>query len=654
MCGIAGIFNFHGGADLQLPHVVRMTKAMRHRGPDDEGYITVRANGEVQHFFGEDSPATVRARFGNAGAVSSALDAQSVLVMGHRRLSILDVSPAGHQPMTDPTGRYWIVFNGEIYNFKDVRSELEVLGHRFRTASDTEVILVAYSQWQQDCLRRFNGDFAFALWDTHQKALFCARDRIGVKPFYYILNQERFLFGSDIKTLIASGLYQPEPDPQGLYLAMAFGIAPRPITAFKQIRALKQAHWMRLHADGRIEKDRYWRIPVGSQTHGMTEADAVELLEEQLQRAVSRRLVADVPVGTFMSGGVDSTTVSAIAARQHPGIKAFTLGYQNDVPELDEVRQAEATARMHPMQHIIKRINPDESLQDLRAWIDGYEEPFHSLAANHVISRLVKENQVTVVLNGLGGDELLAGYSHSRFHRIPRMPWLDILTKHADRIPSKKIATVLRLIGARSSDRLHTLLFRKTSDLELHKLFKPAFCPVQETPDLLHDLYAQDLEFTDALEAISYMDLMNYIGNHHVHRVDQFTMAHSIEGRFPFLDHELVEAAFRIPSNLKICNGKQKYVLRRVAEKHIAPQCLAMKKKGFGLPLKQWMQGPLKPLVNRSLDNLQMRTEVDAGVVSAWYNEYKAGRLPPGRIWHLVALELWFEHFMDPGASAVG
>lgn len=649
MCGIAGIFNFHGSADFQSPHVVRMAKAMKHRGPDDEGFIAVDMDGAVKHFFGEDSSIAVRSSFSSPRLISSALDSKSTLFMGHRRLSILDISPAGHQPMRDPTSRYWIVFNGEIFNFIALRAELEVLGHRFQTSSDTEVILAAYSQWRENCLKRFNGDFAFAIWDIQEQSLFCARDRIGIKPFYYILDERRFIFGSDIKTLIASGLHRPEPDSQGLYLAMAFGIAPRPITAFKGIRALEQAHWIRLHRDGRIEKERYWHIPIGSQERNMPEADAIELLEEHIRRAVALRLVADVPIGTFMSGGIDSTTISAIAARQHPGIKAFTLGYQNDAPEMDEVSQAKATASMHPMQHIIKQVNPEESLQDLRTWVEGYEEPFYSLAANHVLSKVVNENKVTVVLNGLGGDELFAGYDHYRFHLVPRLSWLHPLTRRADKIANRKVATLLRLVGAQSADRLHSLLFRKTSDVELHQLLKPSFHPVQETPDLLHNLYAKDLEFSDTLEAMSYMDLVNYIGNHHVHRIDQFTMAYSIEGRFPFLDHELIEAVYRIPSSLKMHYGKQKYILRRVAEKYIAPECLSMKKKGFSLPLKQWMQGPLKPLVNISLDSLRKRIEVESDVVTAWQKAYAHDRVSSARIWHLVALELWFEHFIDPG-----
>jgi asparagine synthase (glutamine-hydrolysing) len=518
MCGIAGIYSFNYKNERQLPHIIAMTRAMKHRGPDDEGYILLDGNNRIHNLIGNDSPAIVINKFPDAKVAEPTLHITSSMVLGHRRLSIQDLSAAGHQPMQDSSGRYWIVFNGEIYNFKEIRSQLKRIGHQFITNSDTEVILAAYSQWKENCLLRFNGDFAFALWDRNDGTLFCARDRIGIKPFYYNLTEKAFTFASDIKTLIASGLYKPEPDAQGLYLAMAFGIAPRPITAFKGILALEQAHWMRLHPDGRLEKHRYWQVPFGTQEHKMKEADAVELLEDELKRAVGRRLLADVPIGTFMSGGIDSTTISALAAQQHPGIKAFTLGFQKDAPELDEVSEAQATARMHPMRHIIEYIDSGEVLTDLSKWMLGYEEPFYGLAANYVITKTVKKHGISVVLNGLGGDELFAGYSYYKYHQIPRMPWLGSLyTNIQDLIPSQKVANIMELLSAQTPDRLHTILFRHLEDKLLRQLFSPSFGVQFDTLEIIHNLYAKDLKFVDTIEALSYMDLMNCIGNHHVH-----------------------------------------------------------------------------------------------------------------------------------------
>ena len=435
---------------------------------------------------------------------------------------------------------------------------------------------------------------------------------------------------------------------------MAFGIAPRPITAFKGVRALEQAHWIKLHRGGGLDKRRYWQIPVGTQDASLSETDAVDLLDEQLTHAVRRRLVADVPVGTFMSGGIDSTTISAIAAQLHPGIKAFTLGYEEDVPEMDEVPQARATAKMYPMQHIVEKVGRETVLDDLKVMTSCYEEPFFSISSNHEISRLVSRNQVTVVLNGLGGDELFAGYGYYRFARFTRIPGLSSIARFLESFSSHKSTRALSMLGAKSLDRRHTLLFRRMTDGQLHRLLDSAFHPSSDTPELLHDLYAEGVEFSDGIEAFSYMDMLNYLGNHHVHRVDQFTMAFSIEGRFPFLDHEFVEAAYRIPSRLKLQRGMQKYVLRRVAERYIAAECLSMKKKGFGMPLGQWMDGPLRPIVDSCLTRLLERPEVHPATISNWRKEYSERRLPPTLVWHLVALELWFERFIDGAGIDVG
>jgi asparagine synthase (glutamine-hydrolysing) len=648
MCGIAGILNFNDTADIQLPHVISMANAMNMRGPDDEGYVLFNSDRPPLRLFGEDTPSQVREAYPDLRPAHDSQGLASVVALGHRRLSIVDLSPGGHQPMSSASGRYWIVYNGEIYNYLDLRQELKSLGHHFRTESDTEVILAAYTEWKENCLGRFNGDFALALWDSQERSLFCARDRIGIKPFYYITEGSRFIFASDIKTLIASGLYSPAPDPQGLYLALAFGIAPRPITAFRGILALQQAHWMRVHNGGRIEIQRYWHIPVGTQDPRMTEADARELLEEQLQCAVRRRLTADVPVGTFMSGGIDSTTVSAMAAQMHPGIKAFTLGFKDNVPELDEVPQAVATARMHPMQHVVHYVDPNDSLKDIHNWVDGYEEPYYSGSSTYELSRVVQRNGVRVVLNGLGGDELFSGYSYYRYHDFPlNILFHKVATSIPDWILPRGANRILKPFRARTHDELHTVLSMQMSDNELRQLLIDDFHPSLDTPRLLHNLYSDHGEFYDGNEAISYMDLMNYIGNHQVHRIDQFTMAFSIEGRFPFLDHKLIEATFRIPTKFKIQSHKQKYLLRQVAAKYIAPECLTMKKKGFGMPISLWMDGPLSTLVAGSLLSLQGRREVRASTVRNWIKKYEAKQIAYSKIWHLVNLDLWFKRFMS-------
>lgn len=647
MCGIAGIIALSPGLEVPLRPALRMGRSMRARGPDDEGWVVVDRAGSVRQFVGVDSPLAVRRSGGGAMEDAEGSNARGVVVLAHRRLSIVDLSAAGHQPMRDVEGRHWIVFNGEIYNFRELRSELEALGERFISGTDTEVILAAYRRWNEACLQRLNGDFAFAIWDADDGSLFCARDRLGIKPFHFVRTPNLFMFASDVKALLASGLHAPEPDPEGLYLSMMFGMAPRPLTAFRGIRALEQSCWMRIHLDGRMGHGRYWRIPVGSQEVRMPLDQAVALVEDRLVRAVRRRLEADVPVGTFMSGGIDSTTVTAIAADLRPGIKAFTLGYRDCSQEFEEVAEAAETARLWPIDHVVERVDPAEVLGELESWVDGYEEPFYDLAANHVISRVVKRHGVKVVLNGLGGDELFGGYDAYRLphwvgRRVPRP-----LVFFADVAASLAGSARIRLALAASPDRAHSLAFAKWSEPDLRAILHPRWHLPVSAADFLHALYAKDLHFEDNIEAFSYMDLMNYVGNHHVHRVDQFTMACSIEGRFPMLDHELIEAAFRIPSRWKVGAGEQKLVLRRVAAHRIAAPSLAMRKKGFSLPLAAWIKGPLAPLVQRTLDRLQQRDLVRPGVVGACFDAHQRGQLPAQRLWHLVSLELWLERFMD-------
>ncbi len=652
MCGIAGVLCLdHSEAHL-TQHVSAMTRQMHHRGPDSEGYALIRSSGHVHTYRGDDTPAAHDdgvTQFGYPDAhIASAKDTPSILALGHRRLSIIDLSSHGHQPMCTPDRRYWVIFNGEIYNHREIATELNKLGIALHGHSDTEVLLNAYACWGPGCLERFNGMFAFAIWDNEKKQLFCARDRVGIKPFYFTFRDNYFIFASDIKTIIASRLYDARPDPEGLYLAMTFGMAPRPKTAFKDIEALKQAHWMLIDARGRVQTRRYWSIPVCTQDHTMSETDTIELLEEQLSASIQRRLIADVPVGTFMSGGIDSTTIAAIASGHHPGIKAITLAFEDAAPELDEVSQAAATARMHNMQHIVHRVDPDVALDDLDLWIDGYEEPCYTVSANHVISGVVKKHGIKVILNGLGGDELFAGY-----HWYRKIAYWNTARKL--RSVLQPLSPALRgrwLILARASrissaDRFHSFMFSRFSTQEIRALFGISASCDWDSIETVHQLYADGVEFEDDIEAVSYMDLMNYIGNHHVHRTDQFTMMHSIEGRFPFLDHELIEAAFRIPSKFKLKGNIQKYVLRQVAKQHIAPECLSMKKKGFSLPLRQWVNGPLENLVARKLSLLKNRDTVCADTITTWEAEYKRGTRRASKIWHLAALEMWYERFID-------
>ncbi len=608
----------------------------------------------ITPLWGEDTVLDEQLRrlpYAPTAPVESACGESSHLCLGHRRLSIVDLSSAGHQPMCDGSGRYWIIYNGEIYNYREIARELKASGHTFNDHSDTAVLLHAYMAWGEDCLSRLNGMFAFAIYDHRRREVFLARDRIGIKPLYYTIQNDQFIFGSDIKTLLASGLYSPRINWEGLWCNLTLSTAPRPLTVFQDVYALPQAHWMKIRLDdGRIVKQRYWEIPIGTQDRGMREEEAVEWLEQELKRSIRYRLIADVEVGTFMSGGIDSTTVSAIASELQPGIKAFTLAFE-DLPEFDELQQAEATARMHRMEHIVKIIRAEEVIAHLEEMVLGYEEPFRSLSPNYMIARLVAEHGIKVVLNGLGGDELFAGYPWFRWvtpwNRLRRMAFfLRLLPNHLH----PRLEKLKALIGASTIEAFYLAAHGSFEDAEKRRLFQNSgeLCTLSTFSRCYQP---SGKRFADLIEAISYYDLMSYIGNHHVYRIDQFTMAFSIEGRLPYLDHHLVELAFRIPSRYKIRNGEQKYVLRKVARKYIAPGCLTMQKKGFRLPIQHWMQTEFRELVEDSLARLKRRNIFNNAEIDRLYRYYRKYDGPRNqtykKIWQLVMLELWFQKIMD-------
>jgi asparagine synthase (glutamine-hydrolysing) len=649
MCGIAGIIRMAPGKELLSPAINRMTNQMKRRGPDDEGYLLVDlAAQKIQPYYGNDTAveAAHSRRVPPEPHIKSAYGTQSHIAFGHRRLNIIDLSFDGHQPMASPDGTCWLIFNGEIYNYKEIRRQLKQCGHSFISQSDTEVVLAAYLEWGMKGLQRMNGMFAFAIYDQRESAVYLVRDRIGIKPLYYTRQKDNLIFASDIKTIISSGLYTPAMDLEGLWHNLSFSITPRPMTLFSDVYALPQAHWMRIDLKSfNVSQHRYWQVPIGTQDHGMSEADAVEQLQQHLTRSIQYRLTADVEVGTFMSGGIDSTTISAIASGLHPGINAFTLAFSKEVPEYDETDQAVETALMHPMNHILEKVDPVLLLADINDMVISYEEPIATLAPNHLISRCVSRHGIVVVLNGLGGDELFAGYDH--YLAVRDWKWKRAAAMFfPSSMPHHHRYRRLKTIGQYYAD-----WFSNFREHDKKRLFPNGveFDSLTHLDRLYEPVHGR---FSDNIEALSYYDLLSYIGNHHVYRLDQFTMRFSLEGRFPFLDHELVEFAFRIPNRYKINQKVQKLVLRKVAEKFIAPSCLSMPKRGFGLPVGRWMKEQLGTLTEISLEQLKDRGIFNADEIDRLYTEFQQGSpLLYKKVWHLVMIELWHQYFIDDPKS---
>jgi asparagine synthase (glutamine-hydrolysing) len=650
MCGIAGIFTFKKNLDI-LSNINLMATNMSHRGPDDEGFVFFTDDKDRFFVFGgNDTPESVyqnKLLFSPKKKYKGNIPKNSFLAFAHRRLAIQDLSSAGHQPMSTEDGRFWITYNGEIYNFKEIRKKLEYEGEVFFSNSDTEVILKAYRRWGIDCLEMFNGMWAFVIWDTVKKELLCCRDRIGIKPFYYYLTRDFFVFASEIRGIITTNLYNPQPDWHALYHAMSFCVAPRPTTCFRDIRSLEQAHWMKIDCSGKVRKARFWAPPLGKIDKSKSEKDWIVFIEEHIKNAVKRRLIADVPVATFMSGGVDSTTMSALASLQSDMITAFTLGFQDKVEEVDELEQARAVALRYP--NIIHReviTKAEIVLTKIKEITRCNEEPFLTLDPTYILSKALHEMGIKVVLNGLGADELFFGYGHQKIVRC--WQYLRFIRNIFALLSNFECQYSKYFYYFSSSNVIecYIKIFSIFREEEKKKLFLCTEAKSYNSYKYFSQLYQLDsLEFTDNFECLTYLELLDYIGNYHVFRNDQFSMLFSLETRFPYLDHKLVEAVFQMPSSLKIKEKQNKYILRKIAKKYIPGECLEMRKKGFGMPMDFWMSSKIKSFVEAKIASLKDRGIFNAKAIDDILTRFYQNKDDYKKLWYLVSIELWLEEF---------
>lgn len=660
MCGIAGIVNLDPGresGDRLLGRVCAMARAMRRRGPDGEGYALFGA-GPAVALAGERTP---------PGAVDSGLpmaargraprdwglaEGTPLCALAHRRLSVLDLSAAGHQPMCTEDRRFWIAYNGEVYNHLDLRAELEAAGERFFSDTDTETVLRAFVRWGPECVQRFVGMWAFAVWDDAGKNLFLCRDRLGIKPLFVWEDGARLAFASDVKTLLASGLIEPRPDWEGVYHGISLRCAPRPTTCFAGVRSLPQAGWMRVAPGGPRSSGVYWTLPEPGFRDGLSLETAAAEVREIFEDAVARRMVADVPVGVFMSGGVDSTGVASLAAARGEDVRAFTLDYEG-APELDETAQARQAAERWNMRHTVSRVRAESALDHISEMVRCFEEPFHILSPDYMVCAEAARGGVTVVLNGLGGDELFCGYGRERMAALWRA--LRLGAPLAGLLPRRGRAGALReLMSLRGLADLYVFSFSIATEAAKRRLMPQAASRGWDSYETFRALYGLEAEpWADDVDGLCRMDILNYIGNHHTYRTDQFTMHFSLEGRLPLLDHRLVELACAIPGPLRASGGVGKRVLREALRGTIPDACLGMPKKGFTMPMARWLRGPLQGMAEDCLRALCARGPVDGREAMGLWADFQGGGGDARLVWHLVHLELWLREFFDgpvPGA----
>ncbi len=633
MCGICGKITNDREAPVEERLVRSMAETLDHRGPDDMGTLTGPGFG-----------------------------------LGHSRLSIIDLSDRARQPLSSEDGTVHLVFNGEIYNFLELRVELEEKGHRFRSRTDAEVVLHLFEDHGPGCLDRLRGMFAFAVYDEAKHRLFAARDRIGKKPLVYSFDGKELLFGSEIKALLKDPSIKPEPDPEAIHHYLSYQYVPAPWTAFAGIKKLPAGHWL-MFESGRLEVRRYWKLsfaeplPVGGDEG---EEEIAGALREKLEEAVRIRLVSDVPIGAFLSGGVDSSAVVAMMRQRMGGaVKTFSIGFEEK--RYDETRHAREVAALFETDHVEMTVKPDAAAI-LPKLVWHYNEPFADSSGipTFYLSELAAR-EVKVVLNGDGGDESFAGYDRYRAHAaadklgfVPA-PLLRLLCgcaclllpgpegsgkstlsrmkrflRQASLAPEQRNFNWFCYIGPGLKEKLYTGDFRaETRGLDEAGLMRDAYRE-SDAPDFL----GRTLD----------VDIRTYLPYDLLVKVDIATMAHSLEGRSPFLDHELMEFAARIPATLKLKGMRSKHILKNALRSVLPRGILDRPKMGFGVPIDAWLRGELKEM---AYDTLTGKAAASRGLFCTEEVRRLLDRHVSGRenlhlqIWALLMLELWFERFID-------
>jgi asparagine synthase (glutamine-hydrolysing) len=622
MCGIAGIAALGDAPQPSVDQLARMCHTIIHRGPDDEG-IAIE---------------------GGVG-------------LGMRRLSIIDVR-GGHQPIYNEDRTVSTVFNGEIYNFRELRRDLQRAGHMFTTQCDTEVIVHAYEQYGSDFPRHLNGMFAFALYDSVRRKLILARDHLGVKPLYYCLTPQYAVWGSEIKAVLASGLVERTLDVDALGEFLAWEYVPGEKTLFKAIRKLEPGHMLTIDLDAPTRTPtQYWDIPAENSTN--VPIDWQDVIQAQITESVQRQLVSDVPLGAFLSGGVDSSLVVAAMG----SAKTFSIGFED--PSYNELAYSSKVAEHLGVEHITEIINPKvaDLFEELMYFMDDPIGDF-SIFPTYLVSRLARQH-VTVALSGDGGDELFGGYEtyvaddRARYYNcIPAplrhgivAPWVNSLRP---RTSKKGLVNKLKRFveGMEQPASLGHARWRVfTSDLLRNELFTDAAARELTTPSGQHirNLFRRAGD-REPLNRSLYVDVKSYLCDNCLVKVDRMSMAVSLEARVPLLDKELVELAFRIPPSLKVSGSHTKILLKRLAARKVPPECVYRPKEGFSIPIKQWLGTQFRPIMEELLGKRKIEGEgiFKSATIERLKQEHLTGIANHSHVlWALIVFHAWRKRWLE-------
>ncbi len=642
MCGICGILSLDGENTINEHLLHQMVAAQRHRGPDDEGYFCASAVG-----------------------------------LGFCRLAILDLTPAGHQPMTNEDGMIWLIFNGEIYNFRELVPVLEQAGHHFRSCSDSEVIIHAYEQWGTECLQYLNGMFAFAIWDSHKRSVFIARDRLGVKPLYYWSNGTYFAWSSELKALLTLPWVPRQLNVQALQSYLLYEYIPAPESIFSGIEKLPAGHCLQIcldgSAQGRATMDwrphQYWDVQFQAvEREKKSVDDYVYEMRSLLKAAVARRLISDVPLGVFLSGGIDSSSVVALMTQvssERP--KTFSVGFEEET--FSELDYAQVVARHFDTDHHVEILRPDAN-DLIQSVADYLDEPFADASAlpTYLVSRMARQ-YVTVALGGDGGDELFAGYDWYRAHKIA--------AASIDNLPSgirQRLSSLAAYIPPSTKQKGLRNIVRRFLDgaclpPEMQHRRWQTFWRSEELAALLTvsenmDLHAMDSRIlalfaasnsSHSLDQQQYADIKQYLPDDILYKVDRMSMAVSLEVRGPFLDYTLVEFAARLPIAMRLRGISGKYLLKCAMDGLLPRQVLHRPKLGFNIPYKNWLRTDLRGLMLDALAPTRLRQQgiFDPVYVQSLIDEHlSVKRDHAHKLWQLLMFQLWAERYLSTSVTA--
>ena len=646
MCGICGKISFDG-VPIEKDLLRKMCRSFSYRGPDDHGiYIRESTANNGQQVFSS---------------------------LGHQRLSIIDLSPAGRQPMSNENGTIWITYNGEVYNFKDLRATLIKKGHKFKSDTDTEVILHLYEEEGLHAVHHLNGMFAFAIWDENVSRLWVCRDRIGIKPLVYYWDGKHFAFASEIKALLVDSAIPKKLDVEALYLYLAHNYVPAPYTIFKGIKKLDPGHFMILEQE-KLEVKKYWDVRknvVESSPREFIEQEEIvkKNLFECLSEAVSKRLIADVPLGAFLSGGIDSSIIVALMARysKRP-VKTFSIGFR-DAKMFDETHFAREVAGVYKTEHHEFKLTGQDMLDVLPNVLSTFDEPFADSSAipTYIVSRETRK-YVTVALSGDGGDELFAGYRsylgeywYHKYMLLPAIVRHGLLERLVQGFPDSRDTRPLEYIrrlkkfikGTKGSFAQRVLALKEVFPLDIRQnillpyKFNQNHSPQDPALSRVHRLL--DFDGNDRINSILYSDLKDSLPGDMLTKVDWMSMKNSLEVRVPFLDHRVVELAFTLPGALKLYKGRSKYILKETFKHLLPPSLYRRSKAGFEIPISRWLKTDLKFFMQKYLSEDRIREQgiFEYDIINDLIISHLENRTDTSwMLWNLIVFQYWHENYL--------